>query len=66
MSFYRKRKNPPIPRAVDDTTAEKIRSFHFHNACSYRTLAYIFNVHHSTVEHIIRRKGAYANVSPNR
>ena len=60
------RKKSPIPKIFDERTVEEIRVYHKFVCCSYRTLAYIYNCSHSTIEHIIRRKGAYAEVRGDR
>jgi Mor family transcriptional regulator len=63
---YGSKKNTPIPKIFDEKTVEQIRIDHSFVCCSYRTLAYIYNCSHSTIEHIIRRKGAYALTSRSR
>jgi transposase-like protein len=50
--------SPPNPRRFSPEVVEQIREL-YNQKKSYRELANEFDCHHSTIEHIIRRKGVY-------
>ena len=56
-----KERVPPIPRRLDETSVRQIRIYHQQANCSYRLLADVYGCSHSTIEHVIRHKGAYKN-----